>query len=225
MRPRSPLPAPPRQQALRDGFTLVELMVVMAVMSIVLTIAGTSLISLQQGAVRNDTMVTEEQAASTALALMARDIRSAHSIQFPSSTTNAADSVVLNENQPAGGTSPVEWVYTPPTAPSTVGTLSREVLSSSLAVQSNDVVLTDVSNPTSTPVFTYYNVFGDTMSTSGSSQDQTLQNCTTAIGVALITSPSPIPGVSTYQENETVAITDQQQILSAPGNGQCGLTS
>lgn len=209
------------------GFTLMEMMVVMMVMAIVLVIAGSALISLQRTAVRTDAMVTEEQAASTTLALMARDIRSAHSIQFLTSTTDASQSVIFNENQPsATGTTPIEWVYTPPSGSAVVGTLSRVTLSSTLAVQSTQVMLSDVANvPGTEPVFKYYNVHGTTMSTSGSTADQTLQNCTTAIGVNLVISPSPVPGVATFQESDTVAITDQQQILSAPGNGQCGLSS
>lgn len=204
-----------------DGFTLIELMVTMAVMAIVLVIAGSALISLQGTAVRNDAMITEEQSASTALSLMARDIRSAHSIQFLTSTTDAAESVILNENQPSGtATSPVEWVYQP--GASGAGTLSRVTLSASLSVVGTDVVLSDVANPASVPVFTYYNLQGVSMSSSASGADQTLQNCTTSIGVDLLISPAPVPNVSTFQESDTVAITDQEQILSAPGNGQCG---
>ena len=217
-RRRPPAPAGDHPEA---GFTLIELMVTMAVMAIVLIIAGSALISLQGTAVRNDAMITEEQSASTTLALMARDIRSAHSIQFLTSTTNAAESVILNENQPSGtGTTPVEWVYQP--GASGVGTLSRVTLTSGLSVAGTDVVLSDVANPASVPVFTYYNLQGVSMDPTVSGADQTLQNCTTSIGVDLVISPSPVPGVSSFQESDTVAITDQEQILSAPGNGQCG---
>lgn len=213
----------PAQTGPEDGFTLLELMVTMAVMAIVLVIAGSGLISLQGAAVRNDAMITDEQAASTALALMARDIRSAHSIEFLTSTTDARLSVILNENQPSStGTTPVEWVYQPGSGTSGVGTLSRVTLTSSLTVAGTDVVLTDVSNPTATPVFSYFNLQGVSMDPSVSGADQTLQNCTTSIGVDLMISPSPVPGVTNFQETDTVAITDQEQILSAPGNGQCG---
>ncbi len=205
------------------GFTLLELMVTMAVMAIVLVIAGSGLISMQGAAVRNDAMITDEQAASTALALMARDIRSAHSIEFLTSTTDARLAVILNENQPnSTATTPVEWVYQPGSGSSGVGTLSRVTLTSSLTVAGTNVVLTDVSNPTATPVFSYFNLQGVSMDPTVSGADQTLQNCTTSIGVDLMISPSPVPGVTNFQETDTVAITDQEQILSAPGNGQCG---
>ncbi|MGC8513465.1 MAG: PulJ/GspJ family protein [Acidimicrobiales bacterium] len=205
-----------------DGFTLLELMTVLAVMGVVLAIAGGTLISLQNATVRTTAMINDEQDASTVLAQMARDIRSAHSLTFPSTTTDADFAMILYENQPSGGTDPIEWVYQPPTAPAVVGTLSREVLDSSLAVTSTRVELSDVAN-VGVPVFTYYNLFGASIPTGSSTQLQTIQNCTTAVGVDLIISPSPVNGVSNFTESDEVAITDQQQILSAPGNQQCGV--
>ncbi|HLI54127.1 MAG TPA: type II secretion system protein [Acidimicrobiales bacterium] len=215
-----------------EGFTLVELVVVLAILGTVLAVAAGGLLSIQQGAERTSSMVTEEQAASNALSLMARDIRSAHSVGFPSSTANAADEVVLYENQPSGsGTTPVEWLYQPPTAPATVGTLSRIVLTPALAPSATEVILPDVANGAN-PVFTYYNLQGSSMSTTASGADQTLQNCTTAIGVDLVIPASHLDnraenlsGVNTFTESDEVAITDQEQILSAPGNGQCGTSS
>lgn len=201
---------------------MVELLIVMLLMGIVLVIASTSLVSFQNVTTRNSAMVTDEQAASTTLTLIGRDIRSAHSITFLSSSTNAANSVILYENQPSGsGTTPIEWVYQPPTGSATVGTFSRIVLNSSLVAQSTQLMLKNLANPTTGPVFTYYDLQDSPIPTTGTSANQTIQNCATAIGVTLDTSPSPIPGVATFQETAEVAITDQQQLLSAPGNGQC----
>lgn len=205
-----------------DGFTILELSIATLVLGIMLTIATGALISLQNATARTNAMISIEQNASTTLAQMARDIRSAHSITFVSPTTNAAYSVVLNINQPTGGTIPVEWVYQPPAAPATVGTLSRVMLTHSLAASATNVLLTDVANGT-TPVFSYFNLAGgSSMPTTGSTAIQTLQNCTTAIGVNLTISPAPVPGVSAFSESDRVAITDQQQLLSANENYQCG---
>jgi prepilin-type N-terminal cleavage/methylation domain-containing protein len=207
---------------MEGGYTLVELMVVLLIMGIVLSIATGALISLQNASARNSAMIDDEQAASTTLALLSRDIRSAHSLTFVSSTTNADDSVVLNENQPSGGTQPIEWTYAPPVAPAVVGTLSRMVLTSSLTVSSTQVMLRDLANNPANPVFKYYDLEGGNPEVTGSAvANSSIESCTTAIGVNFTISPSPVPGVASYQESNEVAIYDQQQILSAPGNGQC----
>jgi prepilin-type N-terminal cleavage/methylation domain-containing protein len=220
------LTSPPPQgnrDAREAGYTLVELLIVMAVMAIVLAIAGSALVSMQNTTSRNTAMINVEQDASTTLALVARDVRSAHSIGFASSTTNAADSVILYENQPnSSATIPVEWVYQPPAGSAPTGTLSREVLDSALNPISTQVLLRDLNNTSANPVFSYYDLLGgDPMLTTTSTADATLANCTTAIGVDLSISPSPVPGVSNFEESNLVAITDQEQLLSAPGNGQC----
>lgn len=204
------------------GFTVAELLIVMALMAIVLVIAGSSLISMQNTTSRNTAMINVEQDASTTLALMARDIRSAHSIGFATSTTNATTSVILYENQPGSTTTtPVEWVYQPPAGSAPTGTLSREVLNAALSPTSTQVLLTDLANTSTNPVLTYYDLKAQPISTTVPYADATLSNCTTAIGVNLTISPSPVPGVSNFQESNVVAITDQEQLLSAPGNGQC----
>lgn len=204
------------------GYTVAELLIVMAVMAIVLVIAGSALLSMQNTTARNTAMINVEQDASTTLALMARDIRSAHSIGFPTSTTNAANAVIFFENTPSGTTTPVEWVYTPPTGSAPTGTLKRLTLNSALATTATQLLLSDLANSSSNPVFSYYGLqAGSPMTTIGSTADQTIQNCTTAIGVNLQISPSPVPGVATFTESDEVAITDQEQLLSAPGNGQC----
>lgn len=214
-----------RTPGAEGGFTLIELTVVLAIMGVVLLIAGGALISLQKTTVRTGAMVSTEQDASTVLAQMARDIRSTHAITFPSlTTTNAADTVILYVNQPSGGNpTPVEWVYQPPIAPATVGTLEREVLDSSLSVVSTATELTDVANG-SAAVFSYYPLLNSTPITPSPSdtQNSTIATCTTGIGVTLDISPAPVTGVSNFQESDEVAITDQEQILSAPGNQQCG---
>lgn len=220
------------------GFTLLELMIVLAILGIVLAMAGGALYSLGNATVRDGARITDEQDASTALAQMARDVRSAHSITFATTTTNAADTVILEENQPCIGsssttttttacsaTAPVEWTYIPPTGSAKVGTLERSVLNSSLSPVATRKMLTDVANGTVTPVFAYYNLEGTGMSTTASLADQTLETCTTSIGITLVINPSPISGVTSFTESNQVAITDQQEILSAPGNQQCGLSN
>jgi prepilin-type N-terminal cleavage/methylation domain-containing protein len=210
---------PPASHGVEDGFTLLELMVVMLIMGVVLLVAGSALISLSTTTNRGSAMVTDEQVASGALAQMGKDIRSAHAITFPSGAvaTDAPNEVVLQENKPGGGTTPVEWIYSP-----TAATLTREVLNSSGSVVSTGPVVAKVANASTTSLLSYYKDDGSQIvPTSGSTTALgKISSCTTRIQVHLFLAPG-VSGVANFEESEDVAITDQLAILSAPGNGQC----
>ena len=188
------------------GFTLVELLVTMLIMSIVLAIGAAIVFSMSNTAARNDAMVQQEQAAGTALAAMARDIRSAHTISLPGT---AADQVELQENTSTTGTyTYVEWTFDP-----VGGSLKRSTSSTStgtFTVSGPNVA--KLSNG-ATGIFTYYNVNGAVITSS-------IAACTSLIGVTLdvATTTNNVPA---YVATQSVALTDQTQIISAPGNGQC----
>jgi hypothetical protein len=96
-------------------------MVVVAIMSIVLVIAGSGLISLSTTTNRGSGMVTDEQQASSVMAQLAKDIRSANRISYTADNTNPQTSnisnaqtsnlLILKENQATGGYQSVEWLY------------------------------------------------------------------------------------------------------------------
>lgn len=196
------------------GFTLVELMVVMLIMSVILAMVASVAFSMSMTAKRNDSMVTIEQTASTGLAQLARDIRSAHAISFPANSPTTQ--VLLQENQVGGGYTYVEWTYDSGTS-----TLTRSTSSSSGGPFTvTGPTVGSVTNGAS-GVFTYYNVLGADISSGLSpSTPLTIQNCTARIGVQLDVSTSTV-GVPTFQASEDVALTDQVDIISLPGNGQC----
>jgi prepilin-type N-terminal cleavage/methylation domain-containing protein len=195
-----------------DGFSLLELMIVTAIIGVVLMIASGALISLSQTASRGSTLITDEQRTSTALTQLATDIRSAHTISFPTGAVPTTQ-LVLNDNNPGGGTSQVEWIYQ-----SSTSTLSREVYTSGTFVLAG-TPLTGVVNSSTQPVFTYLNEANVTIS---GATNTTIANCTTRIKVNLyVAPPGGTTGVSTLQESTDVALTDQLAVLSAPGNGQC----
>lgn len=191
------------------GFTLVELAVVLLILGIVMAICSSVVFSLSNSARRNDSMVTTEQAASTALAVLARDIRSAHSISFPGTSPNQ---VQLQVNNGSGGYVYVEWTYD-----STALTVTRSTATSAAGpFTKTGPTATNVTNGAS-GIFRYYNVLGADIS---SATNNTIKNCAARIGVQLDVSSSTI-GVPTFQASEDVSLTDQVQIISAPGNGQC----
>jgi prepilin-type N-terminal cleavage/methylation domain-containing protein len=203
------------------GFTLLELVIVCAIMGVVLVVAGGGLISLSTTTNRGSAMVADEQGVSTAMAQIGKDVRSAHSIAFPTAAiaTDAPNEIILQVTNPAGGTTPVEWVYQ--TVPAT---LTREVLSANLAsVVSTGPPITRVANSTTTPLFSYYDRSGTQIfATAGSATALgNIVRCATRITVQLVVSAG-VSGVANFQESEDVALTDQLAILSAPGNGQCG---
>ena len=198
------------------GMTLIELSVVLFLMSIMLVIAGTALFSLQQTATRNDTTVTDEQQASTVLAQVSRDIRSAHQVTFVGySSPSPTQEIELQMNQPAGTW--VEWVYTPSAATvngTTQGahTLTRYASSSASGpfTVSNPTITTPVNvvNGSASPVFRYFQGNGSEITTIDS--PSSLQTCTTRVLVSLtVGTQRNISGVATFQIGNDVAITDQ----------------
>ena len=193
------------------GFSLVELMVVMSIMAVVLVVASGALISLSQASTRGDAMVSEEQAVSTTLADLARDIRSAHTLAMPAGAT-PANQMELQVTNTDGTTTPIQWVYQPG-----AGTLTREVLNSAGAVVSTGWSLSNVANSISAPLFNYYDDQGTDIT---NYQVSAISPCTTRIGVQLYVS-SQVTGVTPLHQSEDVALTDQLDLLSTPGNGQC----
>jgi prepilin-type N-terminal cleavage/methylation domain-containing protein len=215
------------------GFTLIELMVVVAIMSIVLVIAGSALISLTTATNRGSAMVTDEQEASTVMTQLAKDIRSAHRISYPTGTAQSQtpNMLVLQENLANGSTQNIEWLYQAPTPPSQTGSLVREVQVNGTYVASGPSVSRVVTpivdnkgnpvldaNGKPIPLFTYFNKNG----TNAGNDAVTIGNCTTRVQVNLEVAPSKAgAGIPDFSETEDVTITDQVAILSQPGNGQC----
>lgn len=198
--------------------TVIELTVVLLLMSVVLGIAGTTLFSLSQTANRNDTLVTDEQEASTVLGQVSRDIRSAHQVTFVGfASPAAAQEIELQMNNPAGTW--VEWIYTP-TAASVNGfnqpshTLARYSSSSATGSfrLSNPNITTPVNvvNGTTTPIFRYFQGNGAELITANVGASS-LQTCTTRVLVTLdVNTSNPVTAVATFQIGDDVAITDQE---------------
>ena len=195
------------------GFTVLELMVVVLLMGIVLAIAGNGLVSLVTTTDRHNAMVDSEQGASSSVARFARDVRSAHSIQFPTTSPDPLSQVILNINSPSGGAmTQVEWLYQ-----SSAKTFSRELVNSGTgSVISTTTLATNVVNGTS-PAFRFYNYHGDEIT---NADPGTIANCTTRVQVQLVIVPTT-QGVGSFTETADAALTDQLALLSLPGNGQC----
>jgi prepilin-type N-terminal cleavage/methylation domain-containing protein len=205
-------PARSRRRRQDDaGFTLIELTVVSLIASIILIMAGNSLISLQNATAKNGSLIQEEQSASLAMAQMERDVRSASGVSFPSgaSTSQQLQMTVVNASGPQ---SQVLWIYDPIAA-----TLSRETQVNGTFV-AGAMSISHVTNGSGTPVFTYFNSAGSDISSRTVSE---IETCATAVGVEVQVA-STTAGVAAFQESAEVALTNNVEALTAPGNGQCG---
>lgn len=194
-----------------EGFSLLELVIVLLLASIVLAIAAGALISLDGATARHDSAVQEEQAASVAMADMERDIRSASAVSIPADAS-ATDQLQLAELNSDGSTTDVLWKYDP-----TAQTLSRQTGLDGSFQPSGDIIARVTNGPDS-PVFRYYDSGTTEIPAASTSQ---IATCATAVGVDVKVS-SPTPGVGSFEETAEVALTNQVQSLTTPGNGQCG---
>src|SRR5690242_13197053 len=93
----TPKSRPARPASAEEGFTLIELVIVLLIMTVVIVVATGALISLSQTTNRGSAMITDEQQASTTMTQLAKDIRSAHAISIPTGAT-AANQVILQDN-------------------------------------------------------------------------------------------------------------------------------
>lgn len=203
-------PASPSRDS---GFTLIELSVVCAIVSVLIAVGGGALISLSNSANRDEALVSEQQAATGAIAQLDRDIRSASTLSIPSGAT-AADEIEVAVLGPSGSTTEYLWTYDP-----TAETFTREVASGS-GWSAAGYLVADVTNGATIPVFKFFDASGSDIS---STTNSNIATCTTAVDVNLYVSSS-LNGVHPFQESAEVALTNQLNTLSAPGNGQCGVS-
>lgn len=203
--------SPARAEGRDEGFSLLELVIVLMLASIVLAIAAGALISLDNATVRHDSVVQEEQTASLVMADMERDIRSASAVSTPAGAS-ATDQLQVAELNSDGSTTDVLWKYDP-----TAQTLSRQIRLDG-AFQASGETITKVANGTDSPVFRYYDGTASEIPATSTSE---ISVCATAVGVDVKVS-SAATGVGSFEETAEVALTNQVQTLTTPGNGQCG---
>lgn len=217
-----------------SGFTLIEVLVVLLITTIIATIAGNALISLSSTASRTDSMVQEEQTASTVLAQLTEDIRSAVAISFPSGTSPSSELelTVIGTSLCSSGTTTtttggvtyktVLWVV------GSTGTLTREQQNSSCAFIQSPLQLNYLVNTASEPVFSYSDDQGEPVplptatpapvTPLASSWNSLIASQASAVSVNLYVS-TVIRGVPTYHTTSVAALTNQLQTLNPPGEG------
>lgn len=192
-----------------DGFTLLEITVVSIVLAAILAIGGGVFVSLNNTTARNEAMVQAEQSASTVMTELEHDIRSTQTVAVIPGVS-ASQGVQLAILQPDGTTTNVQWLYDP-----FMETLTRSIQNGP-SFQPSGYKLSSVTNI----IFSYFDAqAGDITSTTNSN----IATCTTAIGIDVTVTPTT-RGASPFVDTAEVALTNQLNVLTSPGNGQCGFS-
>lgn len=198
-----------------DGFTVLELVVTTLIMSVVVSVAATVLVSLTVAASRNGATVKNEQDASSILTEMARDIRSATAVSFP--TSSPASEVQLSDEVVSGSsttTSTVQW--------SVNGSILQRSVLINGAFVAGPYSVKLANNTATNPVFSYYTYKTPNVALSYPTDSLTdFQLCTTTIGVDLVVARTVNSSQSTYEATQQVALTNELDVLTTPGNGYC----
>jgi prepilin-type N-terminal cleavage/methylation domain-containing protein len=171
-----------------SGFTLVEVMISLTIMSILIgTLLGTLDVATH-GQQRQEALVTDQESVREALLEMDRDLRGANPIEPLSGASAYASGVEAAVIEPSG-TQYVLWQLSGTT-------LTRSVLSSpGGSTVSSETVLINVTNGTTgTSLFRYFNSAGTEL-TSANNTAGDFANCTVRIliTVAAASAPGPVP--------------------------------
>jgi prepilin-type N-terminal cleavage/methylation domain-containing protein len=192
-----PVMAPVGHADPEAGFTLVEMLISLTVMSIVMfSILGVMDVT-SRNAVRQESLVTDQETVRLAMLQMDRDLRGANPLEPLSATTLYPSEVEAAVILPTG-TQYVRWQLS--------GTnLTRSIITGPGGTStSTQTVLTNVTNgSTSTSLLRYYDSAGveltPTLNTAGD-----FSNCTVRvlITVAAASAPGPLP----FSESSDVEI-------------------
>jgi prepilin-type N-terminal cleavage/methylation domain-containing protein len=219
-------PRPRRSDDDRDstteaGFTLIELIVSMAILMLVLGMFFGTLSSLTKSEDRAQRLVSNEQAVRFELDQLSREIRAANPIAVLANPTDYSNQIEMVLG-PTGGTQQVvRWTYdTDPTSPK-YERLQRELMSSTSStatVLSSSWYLTRIRNvETGTPLFTYFDFLNRDMVAGGFSNFD-IQNC--AIRVHISMSSDSNPGPLPFTETQDVELRNR-----LPGGVGCNAAS
>ena len=219
-----------------SGFTLLEVLIVLLVMSIVVAIIGFSLVSLSNTAARSDSMVQEEQTASTVLTQLSKDIRSAVAISFPNGGSPSTEleltevgTNLCNSGTTTTTTGGITYTYVLWVVSSSTGTLTREQQNPSCVFVQSPLQLNYLVNTNANPVFSYSDDQGKPVPLPTATPTPTtplasdpwsslIASEASAVTINLYVSSS-VRGVASYHSTSVVALTNQLQTLNPPGEG------
>lgn len=182
-----------------QGFTLIEMVVALAIMSVALGVFGTVFVTMTHASTKGQALVTNEQGAELALESLSSDLRAANPVvalptlaTCPATTPGCAytSAIELQRDTASGSAQTVEWVFD-----SVAHTLTREVLTApGGSVSSSAVMLRGLSNSLSQPLFSLYDANNNDLVGDGAAPE-TVATCATRVRVNIdgLTVPTPYP--------------------------------
>ncbi len=209
-----------------DGFTVIELMIATLIMTVVVAMAGTIIYSVTVAANRNGAVISNQQQASNVITQLGRDIRSANTLSFPTSAPATQVELIDNQVTSTGATTstPVLWLYSTAAATCrsvTAPCLLRETQVSGTFTANPSFSISLSNNITTNPVFTYYTFANPGVAISSTQSPNYFSTCTTDMAIDLIMTTTTNNAPSTFEDTDQVALTNQVNTLTAPGNGNC----
>lgn len=180
------------------GTSLVEMMVVVAIMGVILSALLSALISGEQSQSRTEALVNNQETVRLALDRMQQDFTEANPVDVLTSTSDYADEVQVELGPNPGTRTIVRWTYDP-----TAGTLTRDIMSNNTdtaTVLSQNTLLTGITNAsTSTQMFTYYDAADTNLQTANPSTPANVANCAIRIHIVITAAsdPGPLPFTET----------------------------
>lgn len=182
-----------------SGFTVIELIVSMAVMMVVLTTILQALTSMSQADTRTQALANNADSIRFVAVRVARDIRSANPLLATDSQTShtiSANEVIMKSGPTAGPQTVVAWQYD-----STANTLSRCTHATGSSTVSCETTLTRVNLTSSAPVFQYFCTSGAELNPAAANGPADVASATVTVRVTLAAAPKRGPAALPIQES------------------------
>lgn len=180
------------------GFTLVELMVSMTIMTIIIGTLLGSLDIATRGQGRQNALVADQETVRQAMLEMDRDFRDANPINALASASSYPSEMATTDIAPNGSTEFILWQLSGTT-------LTRSILSAPNGTTvSTQTVLTNVTNnATGTTLYRYFNSAGTELTPSNNTAGD-FANCT--IRILITVAAASDPGPEPFSESSDVEI-------------------
>lgn len=181
-----------RRRGDERGTTLVELMVVVAVMGVILGSLLAALVSGENAQAATEALVANQETVRLALDQMQRDFTAANPVDPLATTSDYADAVQVELGPNPGVRQVIRWYYNTAAA-----VLYRQVMSNNTptaTVVSQRAMVTNVTNAaTGTQMFTYYDAADNPLQQDNPATPTSVAYCAVRIDINISAASDPGP--------------------------------